>query len=237
MLAVDDTPDSVAAARVAVELVAALRPTLRIVHVSTDHNLDAAVLEAGGQPAVAARRAEADAAIVARAATLATAAGVDAQTELLTGDIGPAVLDAARQWPANLVVLGKSARSATGEPYLAGKRPDDLLFTSPDGEVMRNRNARRAWFNRAATETGVARLTPHELRHTAASLAVKAGANVKALQRMLGHASAAITLDIYADLFDDDLDAVGGSLDALRRDSLVAPLRPELSLADLQSKT
>jgi len=67
MLAVDDTPDSVAAARVAVELVAALRPTLRIVHVSTDHNLDAAVLEAGGQPAVAARRAEADAAIVARA--------------------------------------------------------------------------------------------------------------------------------------------------------------------------
>jgi integrase len=43
---------------------------------------------------------------------------------------------------------------------------------------------------------------------------------------MLGHASAAITLDIYADLFDDDLDAVAGKLDALRRDSLVAPMRP-----------
>ena len=41
-----------------------------------------------------------------------------------------------------------------------------------------------------------------------ARIAVRAGANVKALQRMLGHASAAITLDIYADLFDDDLDAV-----------------------------
>ncbi len=43
-------------------------------------------------------------------------------------------------------------------------------------------------------------------RHTAASFAVSAGANVKAIQRMLGHASAAMTLDIYADRFDDDLD-------------------------------
>jgi integrase len=35
------------------------------------------------------------------------------------------------------------------------------------------------------------------LRHTAASLAVSAGANVKAVQQMLGHASAAMTLDVY----------------------------------------
>jgi len=48
-------------------------------------------------------------------------------------------------------------------------------------------------------------MTPHDLRHTAASLAVSA--YVKAVQRMLGHASAAITLDVYPDLFDDDLDA------------------------------
>lgn len=56
------------------------------------------------------------------------------------------------------------------------------------------------------------RLTPHDLRHTAASLAVSAGANVKAVQRMLGHASAAMTLDTYADLFDDGLDAVATRL-------------------------
>jgi integrase len=37
-------------------------------------------------------------------------------------------------------------------------------------------------------------------------------ANVKAVQRMLGHASAAMTLDTYADLFDDDLDAVAKAL-------------------------
>jgi integrase len=43
---------------------------------------------------------------------------------------------------------------------------------------------------------------------------VSAGANVKAVQRMLGHKSAVMTLDVYADLFDDDLDAVAARLDA-----------------------
>ena len=99
--------------------------------------------------------------------------------------------------------------------HLAGKSPDDLVFTAPEGGVLRNRNARKAWFDRAAQSIGEAGLTPHELRHTAASLAVSAGANVKSVQRMLGHASAAMTLDRYADLFDDDLDAVADRLHAL----------------------
>ena len=42
---------------------------------------------------------------------------------------------------------------------------------------------------------------------------MSAGVNVLALQRMLGHASAKMTLDTYADLFDDDLDAVAEALD------------------------
>ena len=37
---------------------------------------------------------------------------------------------------------------------------------------------------------------------------------MKAAQKMLGHASAAMTLDVYADLFDDDLEAVAERLDA-----------------------
>jgi integrase len=93
---------------------------------------------------------------------------------------------------------------------------DELAFPSPQGAVLRNRNARSAWFDAAARAIGEPGLTPHELRHTAASLAIKAGANVKAVQRMLGHASAAMTLDRYTDLFDDDLDDVADRLDALR---------------------
>lgn len=50
-------------------------------------------------------------------------------------------------------------------------------------------------------------------RHTAASIAVHSGANVKALQRMLGHKSAAMTLDRYADLFDKDLDTVSAAVE------------------------
>ena len=64
-------------------------------------------------------------------------------------------------------------------------------------------------------------VTIHDLRHTAASLAISAGANPKAVQRMLGHASAAMTLDTYADLFEDDLDAVSVRLDAVRASAIV----------------
>jgi integrase len=96
---------------------------------------------------------------------------------------------------------------------LAGKAPGDLVFTAPEGGVLRNTNFRPRFFDPAAEKAGLPGLTPHELRHTAASLAVAAGANVKAVQQMLGHASAAMTLDVYAGLFADDLDAVADQLD------------------------
>jgi len=56
-----------------------------------------------------------------------------------------------------------------------------------------------------ASDSDFPTLSPHDLRHTAASLAVSAGANVKAVQRRLGHSSSAMTLDVDDDLFEDDL--------------------------------
>ena len=75
-------------------------------------------------------------------------------------------------------------------------------------------------------DVGLAR---HELRHTPASLAVSSGAHVKAVQRSLGHAPAAVTLDVYSDLFDDDLDSVAQALDHHIRRVTVAKVlsRPE----------
>jgi len=70
--------------------------------------------------------------------------------------------------------------------------PDDLVFPSPQGAILRVGNFRRGYFDRAAREAGLAGLVPHELRHTAASLAIAAGATVKSVQRMLGHASATL---------------------------------------------
>lgn len=97
-----------------------------------------------------------------------------------------------------------------------GKSPDDLLFTAPAGGALRLRNWRRMVFDPACCRAGLVGVSPHDLRHTAASLAISAGANVKAVQLMLGHASAAMTLDVYAGLFADDLDAVADGLDRLR---------------------
>ncbi|HEX6077269.1 MAG TPA: site-specific integrase [Micromonosporaceae bacterium] len=107
--------------------------------------------------------------------------------------------------------------------HMAGRPGDDLVFRSPKGAVLRVRGARRSWFDQVVKRAGLPKgFHPHELRHTAASLAVSAGANVKAVQRMLGHAKASMTLDVYADLFDDDLEAVADRLDeiASRADSV-----------------
>lgn len=101
------------------------------------------------------------------------------------------------------------------ERLTTGKGSEDLLFTAPEGGVLRLRNWRRRVFDPAAKAAGIEGVSPHDLRHTAASLAIAAGANVKAVQRMLGHASAAMTLDVYAGLFGDDLDAVAAKLDGL----------------------
>jgi integrase len=102
-----------------------------------------------------------------------------------------------------------------------GKGPDDPLFTAPEGGTLRLGNWRRRVFDPACRAAGLVDVTPHDLRHTAASLAIASGANVKAVQQILGHASAAMTLDVYAGLFGDDLDAV-----ALALDGLVPPLCP-----------
>jgi integrase len=135
-------------------------------------------------------------------------------------------------------------RSVPFPPFLAeplarlceGKGPDDLLFADRFGGFLRRPSAsnnKRSWFLTALDKAGLERLTPHDLRHTAASLAVSSGANVKAVQRMLGHKSAAMTLDTYADLFDDDLDAVAMRLDAGGRQKSVGKVWAQRGRSDL----
>jgi len=120
------------------------------------------------------------------------------------------------------------------------KRPDELIFPAETGGYLRPGNSKSGWFASACRRarlddaSGAAepsaraegiravmpRVTPHDLRHTAASLAISAGANVKAIQRMLGHASAAMTLDVYGDLFDEDLEHVASALERQRAAAL-----------------
>lgn len=119
---------------------------------------------------------------------------------------------------------------------IEGKGSDDLVFTAPHGGVMRAQQIQRQALNAAAEAMGLATATetdevdedgnpvvvwsghlhPHELRHTAASLAIASGADVKVVQTMLGHKSATLTLDLYGHLFGDRLDVVSDAMDAAR---------------------
>ncbi len=101
-----------------------------------------------------------------------------------------------------------------------------MLFGVRTRTWLRNRSFRDGWFDPAAEQIGQPERTPHEFRHIAAGLAASAGADVKAVPRMLGHASAAMTLDTYADLFDDDLTAVADALDHRAMQTNVAILLP-----------
>ncbi|MFJ8191109.1 tyrosine-type recombinase/integrase [Streptomyces sp. NPDC096094] len=102
------------------------------------------------------------------------------------------------------------------------QRPDLLVFTAPEGGPLRYSNFRSRFFDPAVKAAGLGGLgvTPHKLRHTAASLAIAAGADVKVVQLMLGHKSAAMTLDVYGHLWPDRLDEVADALDIGRTAAL-----------------
>ncbi len=119
---------------------------------------------------------------------------------------------------------------------LARRDPEDLVFMSPQGSVLRSQNFRRRYFDPAAAAAGLPGLVPHELRHTAASLAIAAGASIKAIQAMLGHASATLTLDRYGHLFPDELDDVAERLDVAARSGHVPAARHDKAFHDLVSR-
>lgn len=99
------------------------------------------------------------------------------------------------------------------EQRLRARSSDELAFTAPNGGVLRVRNFRRDVFDPAVRDLGLKGLHPHELRHTAASLSIASGADVKIVQEMLGHKAATMTLDLYGHLFPDRLDDLAERLE------------------------
>ena len=112
------------------------------------------------------------------------------------------------------------------------KGREDLLFSASKGGPLRVSHWRPRVFNVARDSLkDFPKVTPNDLRHTAASLAVSAGGNVLALARMLGHEDPSLTLRTYADLFDSDLDALADVLDQHR----AAALRPSNAIGSSES--
>jgi integrase len=129
---------------------------------------------------------------------------------------GPTKGHERREVPIPRFLLGDLATQ------VAGRKPDDLVFTGTRGAALRYPVFQRAALNRACERLGIPRLTPHELRHTAASLAIASGADIKVVQQMLGHKSAAMTLDQYGHLFGDRLDVVADAMDIARTAALAS---------------
>lgn len=103
---------------------------------------------------------------------------------------------------------------------LQGKGPDDLVFPSPEGSHLRVRNwRRRSGFDASRDALGIV-ATPHDLRRTFGSLARMAGADLRFIQKAMGHGSITTTARIYAHLYDDELDAVAAALDGLGKGRL-----------------
>ena len=92
----------------------------------------------------------------------------------------------------------------------------ELVFTTRSGRWIHPSNARRS-LRRLAKGAGVRPIRVHDLRHTHASLALRAGVPIEVVSRRLGHASVAITMDLYRHVYEEELEAYDWTLDDLLR--------------------
>lgn len=98
------------------------------------------------------------------------------------------------------------------------QHPDRLVFTDDDGHAIRRTTFSREIWRPAVQAAGAPRSTGfHDLRHYYASLLIRHGESVKTVQRRLGHATAAETLDTYAHLWPDSEDRTRDAVDAILR--------------------
>ncbi|HET6751988.1 MAG TPA: tyrosine-type recombinase/integrase, partial [Actinomycetes bacterium] len=93
--------------------------------------------------------------------------------------------------------------------------PGAYVFTAPEGGPLRvNAFRTRAW-RPAAAAAGLGELRIHDLRHTAVSLWVAAGASPKEVAARAGHTSVRTVLDVYGGLYPESDAALRGRLEAV----------------------
>jgi integrase len=90
-----------------------------------------------------------------------------------------------------------------------------LVFTTPDGQALAPDRVTNA-FTRAMADTGLSQVGLHTLRHTHASMLLKAGEDIVTVSRRLGHASPTITLSVYAHLVSTN-DGAAAAIEAVLR--------------------
>ncbi len=96
-------------------------------------------------------------------------------------------------------------RLALGEGYV----DEDLVVCQPDGSPV-NPKTLSWYFERVIKRLGLPRIRLHDLRHTHATLALRAGVHPRVVQERLGHANVSITLDTYSHV-DLDMQAAAAA--------------------------
>jgi integrase len=98
---------------------------------------------------------------------------------------------------------------------LTQRASSDYVFTAVQGGPIRKSTFLRRYWKPAVTASGIEGLRFHELRHTAAAIAIQAGAHPKAIQARLGHSSITVTLDRYGHLMPGTDQTVADGIDQL----------------------
>ena len=106
---------------------------------------------------------------------------------------------------------------AAAAANLAGKKPDDLVFTAPEGGPLRRTLFAKRFWKPALERSGLPPAGLHSLRHTAVSIWLQAGASLKEAQSRAGHSSGALTLSIYSHVAPETYAATTARLDEMAR--------------------
>jgi integrase len=104
----------------------------------------------------------------------------------------------------------------------ANPDPDEFVFSSPHGDVLRVNNFRRRVWDPAVVDARLGNVRIHDLRHTAISLWIAAGLNPKEVSVRAGHSNVAFTLQRYGHLYPESEDRMADALDTLIADSRTA---------------
>ena len=112
---------------------------------------------------------------------------------------------------------------------------DGLVFSAPEGGPLRRHFIRRV-FRPAVRRARLDPLRFHDLRHTAASLAIAEGAHPKVIQDRLGHASITTTLNTYGHLFPNLDESLADALNEVAKAASAAYLPPERHLTVIPTR-
>ncbi|MGH9224272.1 MAG: tyrosine-type recombinase/integrase [Acidimicrobiales bacterium] len=104
------------------------------------------------------------------------------------------------------------------DAYVAADDEDALLFPGSRGAPLRPNNWRKRDFGPAVEQSGLVPLSPHDLRHTAASFLIAEGANPWMLAEILGHRDTRMIDLVYGHLFERDREALRQRMSRRARD-------------------